>query len=70
MESLPECQNLGLSGVERCQLECIFICFSTAVAKEERVVVVAADPAEFRSKFLLQTVLYGIRIESELVLLV
>ena len=70
VEGFPESQDLGPSGCEGGQFQGILVGFRPAVAQEQPVVFIAADFPEQECEFLLEAVVYGIRIETELAELV
>ena len=66
VEGAAEGQNLGAAGLEGRQLEGVLIGLGSAVAQEQVIAVIAADPAQFGRQGILEAVLHGIGVEPQL----
>ena len=66
MDGAAEGQDLGTARMEGRQLEGVLIGLRPAVAQEQVIAVVPADPAQFGRQGILETVLHGIGVEAQL----
>ena len=66
MEGPAEGEDLGTAGVERRQFQRVLVGLRPAVAQEEVEGVIAADLSEFLGQGVLQAVLHGIGVETQL----
>ena len=66
VEGAAEGKDFGAARMEGRQLEGVLIGLSPAVAQEQVIAVVPADPAQFGRQGILETVLHGIGVESQL----
>ena len=66
VEGPAEGEDLGTAGVERRQFQRVLVGLRPAVAQEEVEGVIAADLSEFLGQGVLQAVLHGIGVETQL----